>query len=92
VLEAFGGGRVPPVMLPAIDEAVAAGVPVVITTRCASGEIWDGYGYEGAYRDLARRGVFFVHDLPGHKARLKLGVGLGNGLAGDALAAYLAGE
>jgi L-asparaginase len=92
VLEAFGGGRVPPALLPAIDEAVAAGVPIVVTTRCSAGEIWDGYGYAGAYRDLARRGVLFVHDLPGHKARLKLGLGLGNGLGGEALATYLAGE
>ncbi len=91
VLEAFGGGRVPPALLPAIDDAVRGGVPVVVATRCHSGEIWDGYGYEGAYRDLARRGAYFAHDLPGHKARLALMVGLGNGLRGDALRDYLAG-
>jgi L-asparaginase len=91
VLEAFGGGRVPPPLLPAIDDAVGRGVPVVIATRCHSGEIWDGYGYEGAYRDLVRRGAYVVHDLPGHKARLALMVGLGNGLRGDVLREYLAG-
>jgi L-asparaginase len=90
VLETFGGGRVPPGLLPAIDDAVRAGVPVVATTRCFTGEMWDGYGYDGAFRDLQRRGVLFVHDLPGHKARLKLAVGLGNGLRGDALRDYLA--
>jgi L-asparaginase len=92
VLEAFGGGRVPPRLLPAIDDAIRGGVPVVATTRCASGEIWDGYGYEGAFRDLQRRGVFFVHDLPGHKARLKLAVALGNGLSGESLRDYLADD
>jgi L-asparaginase len=92
VLEAFGGGRVPPALLPAIDDALGAGVAVVVATRCAGGEIWDGYGYPGAFRDLQRRGVYVVHDLPGHKARLKLGVGLGSGLRGEALRDYLAGE
>ncbi|MDR7420211.1 MAG: asparaginase [Armatimonadota bacterium] len=92
VLEAFGGGRVPPGLLPALDDAIAAGVAVVVATRCASGAIWDGYGYPGAFRDLQRRGVCFVHDLPGHKARLKLGLGLGNGLRGNRLRDFLAGE
>jgi L-asparaginase len=90
VLETFGGGRVPPPLLPVIDDAIRAGVVVVATTRCVTGEMWDGYGYEGAFRDLQRRGVFFAHDLPGHKARLKLAVGLGNGLGGDPLRDYLA--
>lgn len=92
VIEAFGGGRVPPPLLPAISDALSAGVPVVVTTRCITGEMWDGYGYQGAYRDLLARGVFFVHDLPGQKARLKLAVGLGNGLRGEALRDYLAAE
>lgn len=92
VVEAFGGGRLPPPLLPAVDDALTAGVPVVVTTRCFTGEMWDGYGYQGAFRDLRSRGVFFVHDLPGHKARLKLAVGLGNGLRGDALRDYLAAE
>ncbi|MDQ7857639.1 MAG: asparaginase [Armatimonadota bacterium] len=92
VLEAFGGGRVPPALLPAIDQAIAGGVAVVATTRCHAGAMWDAYGYEGAFRDLQRRGVAFVHDLPGHKARLRLAVGLGNGLRGEALRDYLADD
>lgn len=90
VIETFGGGRVPPALLPAIDDAIAQGVVVVAATRCITGEIWDGYGYAGAFRDLEARGVLFVHDLPGHKARLRLAVGLGNGLRGDTLRGYLA--
>jgi L-asparaginase len=80
VLETFGGGRVPLGLLPAIDEAIAGGVTVAAATRCLTGGMWDMYGYEGAFRDLARRGVLFAQDLPGHKARLALSVALGNSL------------
>lgn len=92
VLETFGGGRVPTALLPAIDEAIERGIVVAATTRTHGGGMWDMYGYEGAYRDLVRRGVRFGQDIPGHKLRLALMVALGNGLAGDALAGYLARE
>ncbi len=81
VLETFGSGRVPPGLLPAIDDAIAGGVLVAATTRCLTGGMWDMYGYDGAFRDLQRRGVLFAQDLPGHKARLALSVALGNGLS-----------
>lgn len=88
VLEVFGGGRVNPPLLPAIEGALAAGMSVVATTRAMTGNMWDMYGYEGAFRDLKRRGVLFAHDLPGHKARLKLMVALGNRLSGDRMVEY----
>ena len=81
VLEVFGGGRINPPLLPALDRALAGGMMIVATTRCITGNMWDMYGYEGAFRDLQRRGVIFAHDLPGHKARLKLMLALGNGLS-----------
>ncbi len=89
ILETFGGGRVPPALLPAIDEAVSRGVVVAATTRCLTGGMWDMYGYPGAFRDLERRGVLFAQDLPGHKARLALAVGLGNQLPRDRLQSLL---
>jgi L-asparaginase len=72
VIEALGGGRVPPWWMPTIREAVEAGVVVIIASRCPSGRVWDGYGYEGAYRDLSGAGVLFANGLNGQKARLKL--------------------
>lgn len=90
VLEVFGGGRVNPTLLPAIDRALAAGMRVAATTRCATGHMWDMYGYEGAFRDLQRRGLLFAHDLPGHKARVKLMLALGNGLGPERMAGYFA--
>ena len=45
---------------------------VVIASRCPSGRVWDGYGYEGAYRDLCGAGVLLANGLNGQKARIKL--------------------
>lgn len=72
VLEALGGGRVPPWWLPAIRGAVESGVAVVIASRCPSGRVWDGYGYAGAYKDLRSSGALFADGLNGQKARIRL--------------------
>jgi L-asparaginase len=72
VLEALGGGRVPPWWLPAIRQAVESGVAVVIASRCPSGRVWDGYGYAGAYKDLRALGALFANGLNGQKARIRL--------------------
>lgn len=77
VIEAFGGGRVPPWWLPSITEAITQRTVVVIATRCAAGSLYDEYGYVGAYHDLKRLGVLFAHNLSGLKARIKLMVALG---------------
>jgi len=72
VLEALGGGRVPPWWLPAIRGAVEGGVAVVIASRCPSGRVWDGYGYAGAYKELHGLGALFADGLNGQKARIRL--------------------
>jgi L-asparaginase len=72
VIEALGGGRVPLGWLPAIEQARAQGVVVVIASRCPSGRVWDAYGYPGAYRTLADLGCLFAEGLNGQKARIKL--------------------
>lgn len=72
VLEALGGGRIPPWWLSTIREAVERGVVVVIASRCPSGRVWDGYGYAGAYKDLRSIGVLFADGLNGQKARIRL--------------------
>lgn len=77
VIEALGGGRVPPWWLPAVREAIDKGTVAVITSRCPSGRVYDGYGYEGAYRDLVKAGAVFAEGLNGQKARIKLMVALG---------------
>jgi L-asparaginase len=72
VIEALGGGRVPPWWLPEIERALAQGVAVVIASRCPSGRVWDGYGYPGAYQTLADMGCLFADGLNGQKSRIKL--------------------
>jgi L-asparaginase len=77
VIEALGGGRVPPWWLAAIQQAIARDIAVVITSRTGRGRTVDGYAYAGAYHDLASTGCLFAGGLPGPKARIKLMVALG---------------
>lgn len=78
VIEALGGGRVPPWWMPTIKEAINRGLVIVIASRCPSGRPYDEYGYVGAYRDLKRAGCIFSEGLSGQKARIKLMVTLGS--------------
>ncbi len=79
VLEGLGRGNVPVAALPAIQRAIAQGLPVVITSRCPRGRVLDTYAYEGAGRPLKRMGVILGGLVPGHKARLQLMAALGAG-------------
>jgi L-asparaginase len=83
VLEALGGGRVPPWWLPVLEQARGQGVAVVIASRCPAGRVWDGYGYPGAYHTLMDMGCLFAEGLNGPKARIKLMVVLAAARAAD---------
>jgi L-asparaginase len=72
VLEATGCGNVPPAAMPGVRAALAAGVPVVLVSRCAEGRVSPAYGYEGGGQMLRELGVIFGAGLPGPKARIKL--------------------
>jgi L-asparaginase len=71
VLEAFGRGNGPAALVPIVHKAVAAGVPVVVTSRCPTGRVEPIYG-KGGGKDLADAGAIFAGDLKGPKARLLL--------------------
>jgi L-asparaginase len=77
VIEALGGGRIPPWWFPTIERAVTEGVTVVVGSRCPSGRVWDPYAYPGAVRDAVAAGSLLVEGLNGQKARIKLMVVLG---------------
>jgi L-asparaginase len=70
-LEAFGRGNGPAALVPIVHKAVAAGVPVVVTSRCPTGRVEPIYG-KGGGKDLADAGAIFAGDLKGPKARLLL--------------------
>lgn len=77
IIEAMGRGNIPPGMLKGVEYARSKNIPVVISTRCHSGRVFDSYGYLGSGRDLRNLGCIFAGDLPGQKARIKLMVALG---------------
>jgi L-asparaginase len=77
VIEALGGGRIPPWWFLTIKRAIAEGVTVVVGSRCPSGRVWDPYAYPGAVRDAIAAGCLLAEGLNGQKARIKLMVVLG---------------
>lgn len=77
VLEAMGGGAVPPGCMPAVMAAVAR-VPVVAVSRCYAGSMYENvYGFAGGDKQLRELGVLFGGSLTGPKARIKLILALG---------------
>lgn len=87
VIEGTGAGNVPPLVVPAIQDAIKASIPVVITSRCGSGPVAPLYGYEGGGAQLQKMGCLLGGDLVGHKARILLMVALGARVSGLALGA-----
>jgi L-asparaginase len=80
VVEGTGSGNVPAAVVPGIAAAVAAGMPVILTSRVVRGFLAPVYGSGGAAGggfDLAQLGVIPADGLPGQKARIKLMVALG---------------
>jgi L-asparaginase len=77
VVEALGVGNVPPAAFDGIKYAVEKGIPVVLVSRCPTGETLDIYSYPGAGKWLKELGVIFTDYLNGQKARIKLILALG---------------
>ena len=87
VLEGTGRGNANESVLPAVESAVGAGVPVVVCSRCLSGRVEPVYG-RGGGKDLAEAGALFAGDLAGPKARVLLQLALAAGMdVAEALAA-----
>jgi L-asparaginase len=85
VVEAFGRGNSTTAVGRAVARASAAGVPVVITSRCPVGRVEPIYGSGGGGRDLEDAGGIFAGDLKGPKARILLTVALSDPGAKDRL-------
>jgi L-asparaginase len=92
VVEATGSGNTDPDLLAAAREAMAAGVPVALASRCAAGGVAPIYGFPGGGLSWQAAGAMLAGTLSGPKARVALALGLGAGLDRVALAALLAGD
>jgi L-asparaginase len=85
VVAAPGAGNTHPDVLVAAMEAMAAGVPVVLTTRAPHGEASATYAFPGGGVRWVEAGAILAGPLGGPKARIALALGLGSGLDIDGL-------
>jgi L-asparaginase len=80
ILEGVGRGQVAPNMMEEIEEAIKAGIKLVITTSAEEGSVYPTYDYLGSAYDLYQKGVILGSDNDSKKARIKLAVALASGL------------
>jgi L-asparaginase len=92
VVAATGSGNTHPDLLRAAVDAQAAGITVVLASRTGAGAVGPFYAFPGGGATWARAGILFAGDLTPVQARVALALGLGAGLAGQALRGLLAGS
>jgi L-asparaginase len=85
VLSALGRGNVPPAMVPGIERWIAAGKPVIISSRAQRGRVGHTYGYPGGGRTLQQLGCIFAGSRRPPQARIDLMLALGAGMEGEEL-------
>jgi len=91
VVEGTGSGNTSAGLLAASRVIMERGVPVVLATRCAAGEAGTAYAFPGGGATWVKAGAMLAGTLSGPKARIALALGIGAGLEGPGLAAFLAG-
>ena len=80
VVAAAGGGNTSPAYLELGRALIARSIPVMLTTRCPSGEVLPGYAFPGGSTEWWEAGAIFSGTLASLKARVLLALGLGSGL------------
>lgn len=80
VLEGFGRGNVPPLLVPVIQRLLDQNVVFLISTRVPSGRVFGTYPYDGGGGQLLKMGCFLTPDLNSQKARILLIYALSTGL------------
>jgi len=86
VVAATGGGNTPPAYLELARTLMARSVPVVLTTRCPSGQVLPGYAFPGGSSEWWEAGVVFSGTLAALKARVLVALGVGAGVDAAGLA------
>jgi L-asparaginase len=79
VVVAFGSGNVPPGAVPAIGRWIAEKKPVVIATRCPTGEVTPLYAFEGGGSRLVAMGAIPAGPRSPAHARMELMIALSAG-------------
>jgi len=90
VVAAAGAGNTHPDLLRAARAAMAAGIPVVLTSRTGAGRAGPTYAFPGGGATWVRAGALLAGTLTPVKARVALALGLGAGLDREGLARLLA--
>ena len=72
VIQALGWGNMNIPLFEAVKEAIAKGIPVVISTRVWNGRVLPNYGFEGGGKTLQQAGAIFGDNLSPQKARILL--------------------
>jgi len=80
VIEGFGRGNIPPGALPAVRRWLDDGKPVVLSSRCAAGEVGGEYGFEGGGGQLLKMGVVAAGRRTPAQARMELVLSLSAGI------------
>jgi L-asparaginase len=83
VLDAMGSGNANPNILAAVQDCVANGIAVVVTSRVQNGVVEPIYGGAGGGRDLAVAGAIFSPWLRAGQARVMLAALLAIGAGPD---------
>jgi L-asparaginase len=90
VVAATGAGNTAAEVLAAGERALAAGVTVVLASRCPAGAVSTAYAFPGGGATWVRAGAVPAGTLCAIKARVALALGLGAGLAHDDVVTLLA--
>jgi len=90
VVAATGAGNTAPGLLAAAERAMAAGVVVVLASRCPAGAVSLAYAFPGGGATWVRAGAIPAGTLCAIKVRVALAIGLGAGLDRNGLAGLLA--
>ncbi len=80
VIEAFGSGNLPPGAVPAIGRWLREGKPVVLSSRCASGQVSPDYAFDGGGANTVAMGVVPAGPRTPSQARWELVIALSAGV------------
>jgi L-asparaginase len=88
ILEGFGLGTLPKNISSGLIRAKEEEVPIVVTSRCLEGRVYNLYGASIGGANIAKMDIIFAGNLNSTKARLALMLLLGEGLSKNEIRRY----